>query len=101
MTHRWAVPKRFDEPGLHRLAIATEARDLALGDFEGEIPASERGAGLIERWGDGRYAPDEPSGAEAIFRLSSNTNTGGTDCCGCVANSNGAGYYWGNNLVAH
>ena len=36
----WAVPKGLpEEPGVQRLAIATEDHELAFGDFEGQIPA--------------------------------------------------------------
>ena len=52
----WAVPKGLPvEPGLQRLAIATEDHDLAFGDFQGRIPAGEPGAGAIERWDQGTY----------------------------------------------
>ncbi len=66
----WAVPKGLpEEPGLQRLAIATEDHDLAFGDFEGQIPAGQRGAGTIEQWDDGRYALHEWTDARIAFTL--------------------------------
>jgi DNA ligase D-like protein (predicted 3'-phosphoesterase) len=39
----WAVPKGLPEqPGVQRMAIATEDHDLAFGEFEGRIPEEKR-----------------------------------------------------------
>ncbi len=66
----WAVPKGLrEEPGLQRLAIATEDHDLAFGDFEGQIPAGQPGAGRIQRWDDGRYALQEWTDRRIAFTL--------------------------------
>lgn len=52
----WAVPKGPPtEPGVRRLAMQVEDHDLAFGDFEGEIPESEYGAGRIQIWDRGTY----------------------------------------------
>ncbi len=52
----WAVPK---EPtmrmGVKRLAIQVDDHDLDYGNFEGEIPAGDYGAGKVEIWDSGSY----------------------------------------------
>lgn len=54
----WAVPKGVpDGCGVRRLAIQTDDHDLEFGDFEGEIPEGEYGAGRIEIWDSGTYLP--------------------------------------------
>jgi bifunctional non-homologous end joining protein LigD len=66
----WAVPKGLpEEPGVQRLALATEEHDLAFGDFAGPIPAGQRGAGVIEPWDAGAYALDEWSETRIAFTL--------------------------------
>src|SRR4051794_24598780 len=52
----WAVPKGLpEEPGVQRLAIRVDDHALEFGDFEGEIPAGQYGAGTIQVWDRGDY----------------------------------------------
>jgi bifunctional non-homologous end joining protein LigD len=52
----WAVPKGLpEEASVQRLAIRVEDHALAFGDFEGEIPEGQYGAGTIQVWDRGDY----------------------------------------------
>ncbi len=56
----WAVPKGLPEVvGVKRLAVEVDDHDLAFGDFEGEIPAGQYGAGKVAIWDRGYYEPRE------------------------------------------
>jgi DNA ligase D-like protein (predicted 3'-phosphoesterase) len=73
----WAVPKGLpDEPGMQRLALATDDHDLAFGDFAGAIPAGRPSAGVIERWDDGTYALHEWTDTQIAFTLFGNRYVG-------------------------
>ncbi len=52
----WAVPKGLaEEAGVNRLAIEVEDHALAFGDFEGQIPQGQYGAGQISIYDKGEY----------------------------------------------
>ena len=56
----WALPKGVPiEVGVRHLAIQTEDHDLTFGNFQGEIPADQYGAGQIEIWGGGEEDEEE------------------------------------------
>ena len=66
----WAVPKPPpDQEGVRRLAVAVEDHPLEYGNFEGVIPEGEYGAGRVEIWDKGAYAPLERGPAKRIFEL--------------------------------
>ena len=52
----WAVPKGIPETtGVRHLAVQVPDHSLEYGDFEGEIPQGEYGAGTVEIWDRGTY----------------------------------------------
>lgn len=54
----WAVTREpAAVPGVKRLAIRTEDHPLGYIDFEGVIPEGQYGAGTVELWDHGTYAP--------------------------------------------
>ncbi len=66
----WAVPKGVPvEPGLKRLAIQVEDHALEYGQFEGEIPAGQYGAGSVSIWDKGEYELHEWTPARIVVSL--------------------------------
>lgn len=61
----WALPKGVPlDPGQNHLAVHTEDHPLEYGDFSGEIPAGEYGAGSVTLWDTGTYATEKWSDRE-------------------------------------
>ena len=66
----WAVPKGVPEAtGVRHLAVQVPDHALEYGDFEGEIPAGEYGAGTVEIWDRGTYELHEWTGGTIAFTL--------------------------------
>jgi len=73
----WAVPKGIpDEPDVKRLAVQVDDHDLAFGDFEGEIPRGDYGAGTISIWDKGSYDPESWSERKIVFTLHGERSAG-------------------------
>jgi bifunctional non-homologous end joining protein LigD len=67
----WALPRGIPlDPDEDRLAVRTEDHPLEYLEFEGTIPKGEYGAGEMEIWDRGTYAPEkfEPAKVVAEFR---------------------------------
>lgn len=59
----WAVPKGPSmKAGERRLAIMVEDHPLSYGEFYGQIPEGNYGAGNVEIWDEGTYLPLEEKG---------------------------------------
>ena len=57
----WALPKGPPhKAGERRLAVMTEDHPLPYAHFEGTIPKGQYGAGRVEIWDSGVYAPVKP-----------------------------------------
>ncbi|HEV3268558.1 MAG TPA: non-homologous end-joining DNA ligase [Acidimicrobiales bacterium] len=56
----WALPKGLpDDPHANHLAVHTEDHPLDYGDFEGDIPKGEYGAGHVTVWDHGTYETEK------------------------------------------
>jgi DNA ligase D-like protein (predicted 3'-phosphoesterase) len=67
----WVLRKPIPlSPGVRRLAIQVEDHDLAFGDFEGEIPRGEYGAGKIRIWDRGTFVASRWDDDRISFRIS-------------------------------
>lgn len=63
----WAVPKGFPvQHGEKHLAVKVEDHPLDYGNFEGNIPAGNYGAGAVMLWDRGLYEVLEDDPAEAV-----------------------------------
>ena len=66
----WAVPKGVPtEAGKNHLAVHTEDHPLEYGQFEGEIPRGEYGAGKVTIWDRGTYDLEKWRDDEVIFTI--------------------------------
>src|SRR5690606_38988609 len=66
----WAVPKGVPTtPGKNHLAVHTEDHPLEYGQFEGEIPKGEYGAGKVTIWDRGSYDLEKWRDDEVIFTI--------------------------------
>jgi len=66
----WAVPKGVPtEAGKNHLAVHTEDHPLEYGQFEGEIPKGEYGAGAVTIWDRGTYDLEKWRDDEVIFTI--------------------------------
>lgn len=66
----WAVPKEIPKvSGRKVLAVMTEDHALEYGDFQGEIPEGQYGAGKVEIWDKGVYTMIERKEKSLKFEL--------------------------------
>lgn len=66
----WVLRKPLTgSPRIRRLAIQVEDHDLSFGDFEGEIPRGQYGAGKVRIWDRGEYLVDRWDADKITFQL--------------------------------
>ena len=64
----WAVTKAPSrDPAVKRLAVEVEDHPMDYGGFEGTIPVGNYGAGTVQLWDMGSWAPQHPDTLEADF----------------------------------
>ncbi|MFH1107452.1 MAG: DNA polymerase ligase N-terminal domain-containing protein [Candidatus Micrarchaeota archaeon] len=73
----WAVPKGMPSGAEKRLAVYTEPHAMEYGEFEGEIPEGEYGAGKVEIWDSGALEVGEWTGKKISFELKGRKIKGG------------------------
>ena len=67
----WVLRKSIPRTaGVRRLAIAVENHALSFGEFEGEIPRGEYGAGSIRIWDRGTFVASRWDDGRISFRIS-------------------------------
>jgi len=55
----WSIPRGPSlDAAVRRLALPTEEHELGYRNFEGVIPESEYGAGIVMIWDEGTYSPE-------------------------------------------
>ncbi|GGA74769.1 ATP-dependent DNA ligase [Pseudoclavibacter endophyticus] len=73
----WALPKGVPtDPKRNHLAVPTEDHPLEYGEFEGEIPKGEYGAGVVEIWDAGTYELEKWEDGEVIATLTGREDGG-------------------------